>query len=375
MKISLLTKINNITGVIMKDILISYDEQKDIFDSYALALKSLLNTLIRSEGVHIHSLDSRVKTRKSLENKIEKKKKYVSINNITDIVGIRIITHYADDVDKIAQLVEREFTIDKENSIDKRVSLEPEKFGYLSLHYIATLNEARIGLKEYSLYKDIKAEIQIRSILQHAWAEIEHDIGYKQTNGLPNVLRRSFSRLAGLLELADDEFIKIKDRIAERQQEVSKDMESGLGESSLDIVALGEFLNKSRALDEISHQIKLRYGITVVPPSKDYDLAHLFNALFYAGIATIKDLTNALIQMKEYVIDRVSLFGKESVEFYQNKNLPKHILLVYLAQILVALQKFPELELKFNTESGLNLKEENVGAFFEKIRRNITDEK
>ncbi|EKS1846613.1 hypothetical protein QBD22_003561 [Cronobacter muytjensii] len=359
----------------MKDILISYDEQKDIFDSYALALKSLLNTLIRSEGVHIHSLDSRVKTRKSLENKIEKKKKYVSINNITDIVGIRIITHYADDVDKIAQLVEREFTIDKENSIDKRVSLEPEKFGYLSLHYIATLNEARIGLKEYSLYKDIKAEIQIRSILQHAWAEIEHDIGYKQTNGLPNVLRRSFSRLAGLLELADDEFIKIKDRIAERQQEVSKDMESGLGESSLDIVALGEFLNKSRALDEISHQIKLRYGITVVPPSKDYDLAHLFNALFYAGIATIKDLTNALIQMKEYVIDRVSLFGKESVEFYQNKNLPKHILLVYLAQILVALQKFPELELKFNTESGLNLKEENVGAFFEKIRRNITDEK
>lgn len=375
MKISLLTKINNITGVIMKDILISYDEQKDIFDSYALALKSLLNTLIRSEGVHIHSLDSRVKTRKSLENKIEKKKKYVSINNITDIVGIRIITHYADDVDKIAQLVEREFTIDKENSIDKRVSLEPEKFGYLSLHYIVTLNEARIGLKEYSLYKDIKAEIQIRSILQHAWAEIEHDIGYKQTNGLPNVLRRSFSRLAGLLELADDEFIKIKDRIAERQQEVSKDMESGLGESLLDIVALGEFLNKSRVLDEISHQIKLRYGITVVPPSKDYDLAHLFNALFYAGIVTIRDLTNALIQMKEYVIDRASLFEKESVEFYKNKNLPKHNLLVYLAQILVALQKFPELEFKFNTESGLNLKEENVGAFFEEIRRKITDEK
>ncbi len=375
MKISLLTKINNITGVIMKDILISYDEQKDIFDSYALALKSLLNTLIRSEGVHIHSLDSRVKTRKSLENKIEKKKKYVSINNITDIVGIRIITHYADDVDKIAQLVEREFTIDKENSIDKRVSLEPEKFGYLSLHYIVTLNEARIGLKEYSLYKDIKAEIQIRSILQHAWAEIEHDIGYKQTNGLPNVLRRSFSRLAGLLELADDEFIKIKDRIAERQQEVSKDMESGLGESLLDIVALGEFLNKSRVLDEISHQIKLRYGITVTPPSKDYDLAHLFNALFYAGIVTIRDLTNALIQMKEYVIDRVSLFEKESIEFYQNQNLPKHNLLVYLAQILVALQNFPELEFKFNTESGLNLKEENVGAFFEKIRRKITDEK
>lgn len=375
MKISLLTKINNITGVIMKDILISYDEQKDIFDSYALVLKSLLNTLIRSEGVHIHSLDSRVKTRKSLENKIEKKKKYESINDITDIVGVRIITHYADDVDKIAQLVESEFTIDKENSIDKRVSIEPEKFGYLSLHYIVTLNQARIDLKEYGLYKSIKAEIQIRSILQHAWAEIEHDIGYKTANGLPNVLRRSFSRLSGLLELADDEFIKIKERIAERQQEVSKDMESGLGESGLDIVALGEFLNKSRVLDEISYQIKLRYGVTVGSPSKDHDLAHVLNGLFYAGIGTIGDLTKALLQMKEYVIDRLSWFGNEFVEFYQHKNLPKDALLAYLAQILVALQNFSELEVTFNNGTDLNLKEESVGAFFEEIRRRITDQK
>ena len=200
----------------MSDILITYDERKDKFESYALTLKSLLTTLIRNEKISIHSLESRVKTKKSLEGKINKKGKYKSIDDITDIVGIRIITHYADDVDKIAAIVEKEFTIDQENSIDKRTSIAPDKFGYLSLHYIVTLNSTRTNLKEYEVYKNIKAELQIRSILQHAWAEIEHDIGYKSATGLPNEIRRYFSRLAGLLEMADDEFIKIRKKISER---------------------------------------------------------------------------------------------------------------------------------------------------------------
>ncbi|HDV3986737.1 TPA: RelA/SpoT domain-containing protein, partial [Escherichia coli] len=113
----------------MSDILITYDERKDKFESYALTLKSLLTTLIRNEKISIHSLESRVKTKKSLEGKINKKGKYKSIDDITDIVGIRIITHYADDVDKIAAIVEKEFTIDQENSIDKRTSIAPDKFG------------------------------------------------------------------------------------------------------------------------------------------------------------------------------------------------------------------------------------------------------
>ena len=230
----------------MSDILITYDERKDKFESYALTLKSLLTTLIRNEKISIHSLESRVKTKKSLEGKINKKGKYKSIDDITDIVGIRIITHYADDVDKIAAIVEKEFTIDQENSIDKRTSIAPDKFGYLSLHYIVTLNSTRTNLKEYEVYKNIKAELQIRSILQHAWAEIEHDIGYKSATGLPNEIRRYFSRLAGLLEMADDEFIKIRKKISERQKEVAKELEQGTSDSVLDIFTLDEFLNTSR---------------------------------------------------------------------------------------------------------------------------------
>ncbi|WP_025119781.1 MULTISPECIES: GTP pyrophosphokinase family protein [unclassified Serratia (in: enterobacteria)] len=184
----------------MEKILSSFDKEKVKYDSCAKSFESLLSSLLLNNGISIHSLESRVKERDSLEKKLVKKNKYRNIDEITDVVGIRIITHYADDVDKVAEIVEREFLVDKENSINKASSLEPDRFGYLSLHYIISLDKNRSALFEHSKYKDTKIEIQIRTILQHAWAEIEHDIGYKSNIGLPDVIRRQFSRLNSCAE-------------------------------------------------------------------------------------------------------------------------------------------------------------------------------
>ena len=70
-----------------------------------------------------------------------------------------------------------QFYIDEKNSVDKRKALGDREFGYLSLHRIAMVSPQRGKLIEYLRFKDEPFEIQIRSILQHAWAEIEHDLG------------------------------------------------------------------------------------------------------------------------------------------------------------------------------------------------------
>lgn len=352
----------------MSEILKSYDEKKDIYDSFALSLKSLLNTLIRDAGYSIHSLDARVKTRTSLNDKILRKDKYESIEDITDVVGVRIITHYSDDVDQLARLIESEFEVDRQNSIDKRITMEPDRFGYLSLHYVVNLTDNRTDLKEYASYKNIKAEIQIRSILQHAWAEIEHDIGYKSVNGLPNEIKRYFSRLAGLLEIADDEFIKIKESISARQQEIANVLESGTGEDTLDLVSLREYIIKSKLLDRLANEFTQLYSIPIVTSKSPGDLEGLLNGLIVAGINTIKELDNAITSNWDLILKRVSLFGNGFVLTFKNSGIPKETLLAYLTQSIVALKGSSRLEGKYIEKSKTKIHPQKTESFFGQIR-------
>ena len=128
--------------------------------------------------------------------------KYNNWNEITDLASVRVITYYATDVDKVSEILESEFDVDKEHSIDKRTSLETDRFGYCSVHHVVSMSPSRLALRECYAYAGMKREIQIRTALQHAWAEIEHDIGYKSEITIPKEMRRSSSRIAGLLEIA-----------------------------------------------------------------------------------------------------------------------------------------------------------------------------
>lgn len=196
------------------DIIIQYDNTIQSYKHFSDRLMNLIEELIDQENIVCHSITQRVKERDSLEGKLVRKKyKYKTISEITDIVGIRITTYYNDQVDEIAKLIEREFIVDRDNTIDKRKAMEPDRFGYLSLHYVIQLSKRRSSLPEYKNFEGYKAEIQVRTILQHAWAEIEHDLGYKTKNTIPEDVKRDFYRLAGLLELADKEFINIRKTI------------------------------------------------------------------------------------------------------------------------------------------------------------------
>lgn len=205
---------------IVEDFLSNEQKLKEM----GVSINALLNTLVRKNNIDTHSISHRVKKLTSLENKIQKKKKYKNLKDITDTLGFRIITFYSSDIDDIESLIKEEFIIDEENSIDKRKSIEPDRFGYMSLHYIVSLKEERSSLPEYSDFSDYKFEIQIRTILQHCWAEIEHKLGYKSKNSMPDEIRRLFSILSGTLELVDREFLSIKEEIQKYDQTVRNEV-------------------------------------------------------------------------------------------------------------------------------------------------------
>jgi putative GTP pyrophosphokinase len=237
-------------------LLADFDLAGDIYARYADKLEGLVAEILLAEDVNYHSVTSRPKARASLEKKILiADGKYDELNEITDCVGVRIITYFEDDVDRIASIITKEFDIDVQNSVDKRDLLDPDRFGYLSLHYVASLPAIRSNLLEYRRFGGMKAEIQIRSILQHAWAEIEHDLGYKTTLGVPRDIRRQFSRLAGLLELADVEFIHIRNRLAEYEATLAKRIQQSPTAVTIDKASLSTFVRTSELITTYDFQI------------------------------------------------------------------------------------------------------------------------
>ena len=284
-----------------------YENNQSLYGQYSKAMESLINILLTASDITPHSVNTRVKDRTSLSKKIDKKDKYSCLSEITDLVGLRIITHYSDEVDQIAKLIEDEFVVDYENSVDKRASLDPDRFGYLSLHYVVSLPERRNKLIEYSRFKNIKFEIQVRSILQHTWAEIEHDIGYKSKIEVPRVVRRKFSQLAGLLELADDQFIQIRSDLQTYESNVQENIAQTPQEVTFDKISIFNYLQSS--------QLVAQFDIDVVQEIYNGDLEKLqeltpeyssqfIKHLSYFGVETVSQLEELMVKHRELILQR-----------------------------------------------------------------------
>ncbi len=207
-------------------------------------LVSLREALDRA-GLIVTTIEARIKTEESLAGKLALKgAKYATLSDITDIVGARVVTFYTDDVDRIASMVEKLFEIDWDNSVDKRRLHQLDSFGYNSLHYIC-----RYPGSEY------RFEIQLRTTLQHAWASINHDTGYKSGIEIPREYMRRMNRLAGMLEMADDEFSRIRTELTDYRRRVHTLVRNGrLDDVLLDGDTFRSYL-QARPLDTLNKRI------------------------------------------------------------------------------------------------------------------------
>ena len=221
-------------------ILEEYRQNLPRFREAATQVKNLLAKTFQDAGLLTAGLECRIKTEDSLAGKLELKgQKYHSLADITDILGLRVITFYIDDVDKVATALDRLFTVDWENSVDKRKLLEIDSFGYLSLHYICSME----GFP-------YRFEVQMRTLLQHAWANMNHDTGYKSGVEIPRRYLRSMNRIAGMLELVDEEFSKIRSELTDYRRRVQALVASG----NLDEVPLyGDTFRSFLELDPFGH--------------------------------------------------------------------------------------------------------------------------
>lgn len=220
-----------------------YSDNKDLYSACAITVQKLIDTLLSQEGVPFHSIQYRIKTQDSFLAKCDNPKYTDPVNEITDVCGLRVITYTNKDVSRICEIIEQNFSVDKKNSINKAEQMHTNEVGYLSIHYIVGLSPSRKRLPEYRPYANIKFEIQVRTLLQHAWAEIEHDRSYKFSGELPAELKRRFYLVAGSLELMDREFDRLSEEIDIYAKEVQSKTATGNLDVAIDSTSLQEYLN------------------------------------------------------------------------------------------------------------------------------------
>jgi putative GTP pyrophosphokinase len=188
-------------------------ERHLFYGNLAEVTARVIEECLKKREIKVHSVRHRAKQPSSFGRKAAtpseldpNKPKYIEpIKEITDLAGVRVITHFPGTLAEVDKLLSEEFDV-VERSNKGLEFIEEERFGYQSIHYLVHVKPQ----SEYERFSGAVVEVQVRTILQHAWAEIEHDIQYKSSKTIPSEIRRRFMALAGMLEIAEENFKRSK---------------------------------------------------------------------------------------------------------------------------------------------------------------------
>jgi len=279
-----------------EELMTQYRDRLPVFRRMEEIACGQLTTVLHQQGISLNAFEHRIKEEKSLAGKLELKGgKYASLDDVTDILGLRIITFYTDDVDKVAAIVKGTFDVDWHNSIDKRKMHELNSFGYNSLHYICRIPQRLFNDPAMPEINTYRFEIQMRTALQHVWSTIEHDIGYKGIVRLPPAYRRQFSRLAGMLELIDDEFSRLRTTLSDYNRKVQSLVSTGrLHEVPLRPDTFREYL-EMKPFNTLNRRIAATNQAEVYP----CPLLPFLRVFQHLGLETIGDVQQLIADNEE----------------------------------------------------------------------------
>lgn len=295
----------------------------DVFE----ALETRLHELLSDNQVALHSLEGRLKTEFSLAEKLARPDRdYRELTQITDLIAFRVIVLSEDIIEDVAKVIERNFDVDYSRSTNKLHRDDPSSFGYRSLHYVCTIPG-----------EVLQFEVQIRTILQHTWAEIEHDIGYKAGEDLPAPFRRRFSQIASLLEVADREFVAIRSEIKAYEARLRERGPSAVRAMELDQVSLRSLIEDAdvRAIDAaVANVLQRPQGDELFYP--DYVL----RALRAAGLRNGHAISDAWMETRDSLalfLKAYNVFARRhwGFDIYSIASVKKGYGLIFIAHLAV----------------------------------------
>ena len=225
----------------------------------------------------------RVKTLESALRKIIEKGYTDPWQQMMDLVGGRIFTYFRPDSIRVEEVIRAYFDVHEEHSKNKSDDLDFNKFGYTSRHLVCSLPERFPDLRLKSLIPEgMKVEFQIRSVLEHGWAEIEHEIVYKSGTEPPDVIRRRFAASAAALEIVEREFDSLRtfeiQLAIDRSATISRNLGASLDRAWFVAVLMREYPDRQTWSPDPQKNVFFR----------GYELV-LIESLRAIGVSTVRD--------------------------------------------------------------------------------------
>jgi ppGpp synthetase/RelA/SpoT-type nucleotidyltranferase len=220
-----------------------YDGLVRLFDDFVNEIINQVRHLVRERNIKLaFPVDGRTKQLDSVLGKIAAGKfaPKKSITEMQDLAGLRFVTLYKTEIPEIVRIIETLFPDPKRYNTKDRFG--NDQFGYSSLHFIVSPPDAWKGVAHLSRFMGLRAEIQVRTLSEHIWAECSHSLNYKSSLNVPPGIERPLHRLSALMEIVDSELDYIKKAHQDYKETVERlDIEELLKED-LNILTLEKLL-------------------------------------------------------------------------------------------------------------------------------------
>lgn len=189
------------------EVIYEFLKRKPYYERLCAEVAFVMETELRKQNIEFSAILNRTKELNSFLEKLERKKYIKPFEEITDLAGVRVVCLYPTDLKVIEDIIFTEF--DVVEKVDKRKLAAVDRIGYSALHFLVKLKKEFTGAR-YDSLKDLICEIQTRTVLQDAWATIDHHLVYKKRSLIPEELRLQINELAYVLDKADNKFEKIR---------------------------------------------------------------------------------------------------------------------------------------------------------------------
>jgi putative GTP pyrophosphokinase len=267
----------------VKEIEQDYLSIRPIAESFCTEVTHQLETLLGEAGITIgFPIQNRVKTWESISEKLKRlPSRFKKVTDLQDLVGLRLILLFKRDIPKTCDLISNKFSVIRRYDTQER--LGADQFGYSSIHFVINLPQEWLSVPTFSKMGNIIAEIQVRTLAQHMWAETSHKLQYKSEENVPPTIRRAIYRVSALLETVDLEF----ERVLTERDIYREEQTTFLADDHLNVDLLEKTLD------------------SLFPPSNKLDdepYAEILKELGYFGIKRQKDLVELIKKHVEKIV-------------------------------------------------------------------------